>query len=143
MPDERQLWMGLGCRRGASVTLFDDAINATCERFGVDVTAIAGAATLDVKQTEAGLLEFCATRGWPLIFFTRTELQTCAAPHPSTAVEAAIGVSSVCEAAALRAAAQTHPDALCSILVPKQILRRAVESGVVTMAIAQTRSVRR
>lgn len=134
----KTLWVGLGCRRGTSAPLFEYALKMVCQRYSVDGAAIAGIATLDLKQTEPGLLRWSLTQSWPLIYFTHADLQYSDVAHPSVKVEAVVGLSSVCEAAALKAAAQASPDLILPplLMVPKQIFRLSTEPGAVTMAIA-------
>jgi cobalamin biosynthesis protein CbiG len=129
------LWVGVGCRRGTPMSMFEQALRMVCQNQGIAWSAIAGLATLDLKQTESGLLAFSVTQSWPLIYFSQAELEGNAVPNPSGIVNAAVGVSSVCEAAALRAAAQSGTWA-SMLLVPKQIFQDPLRVGAVTIAIA-------
>ena len=124
--------------------------------------AIAGVATIDIKATEAGLVELCCDRNWPLQTFPAEILRAIAVPTPSTVVEAEVGTKSVAEAAAIVAAQESclsmakgeaadivvgqesclsmakggqdaHPTIL---LVRKQIVRLEGQSGAVTVAVA-------
>jgi cobalamin biosynthesis protein CbiG len=108
-----------------------------CRQYLIDGAAIAGLATIDAKQAEPGLLAFSLAQNWPLIYFTQTELERYTV-HPSVVVKAAVGVSSVCEAAALCAAAQASPDLWSKLMVPKQIFRGTQGLGSVTVAIAMS-----
>jgi cobalamin biosynthesis protein CbiG len=129
------LWVGLGCRRGTPMSVFEQSLRMVCQNHGIAWSAIAGLATLEFKQTESGLLAFSLAQSWSLIYFSQVELEHYAVPHPSEVVNAAVGVSSVCEAAALRAATQSGT--LASILlVPKQICQGSSGLGAVTIAIA-------
>jgi cobalamin biosynthesis protein CbiG len=121
------------------MSIFEQALRAVCQRHSIDWAAIAGLATVDLKQTELGLLAFSISQNWPLLFFPKAELNLYAVEHPSAVVKAAIGASSVCEASALRAAAQANAEALSSILlVPKQIFHAPSGAGSITVAIAGT-----
>jgi cobalamin biosynthesis protein CbiG len=132
------LWVGLGCRRGTPMSVFEQGLRKVCQDHGIEWAAISGLATLDLKQTEPGLLAFSLDQSWPLIYFTQAELDLYVVPNPSVVVNAAVGVSSVCEASALRAATQSRLSTLSSTLVvPKQIFQAPLDQGAVTIAIAQ------
>lgn len=134
----RVLWVGVGCERGTSRQLIETAIQQVCRSNHLAEGAIAGIATIDLKEDEAGLVELCRDRNWPLQTFSADILRSVAVPNPSTVVEAEVGTPSVAEAAALQAArCQT-------LLVAKQIFRAPppdqgeVRGGkAVTVAIAQ------
>jgi cobalt-precorrin 5A hydrolase len=131
------LWVGIGCRRGTPLSVFEQGLRQVCQAYEIDWRAIAGLATINFKQTEPGLLAFSLDQGWPLIYFTQADLGRYIVPNPSGVVNAAIGVLSVCEASALRAAAQSGLGASSSrLIVPKQIFQGASGLGAVTIAIA-------
>ena len=144
----RVLWVGIGCERGTSRILIEQAISATFESRHLAPAAIAGIATLDLKADEAGLVELCRDRGWPLRCFAAEDLQDIAVPHPSTIVEAAVGTPSVAEAAAILAAASPitvlpglrdeHGLNLAKRLcVSKKVCRDPQHVGAVTIAVAK------
>jgi cobalt-precorrin 5A hydrolase len=130
------LWVGLGCRQGTPLPLFEQSLRRVCRLYSIDWMAIAGLATIDAKQTEPGLLAFSLAQNWPLIYFTQAQLERYTVPNPSVVVKAAVGVSSVCEAAALRAAAQASSAMWSTLIVPKQVFRGSQALGSVTVAIA-------
>lgn len=136
----RVLWLGIGCERGSSRTLIATAIHRACQVGGLAEAAIAGVATLDLKADEAGLVELCQQHHWPLHCLSAAELRAMPVPHPSSVVAAAVGTSSVAEAAALTLAQRysSHEFNLTDGLrVSKQIIRLPDEPGAVTVAIAQ------
>jgi cobalamin biosynthesis protein CbiG len=138
-PSDVSLWVGLGCRRGVPMFLLEQALRTVCQRHSIDWGTIAGLATVDLKQAEPGLLAFSLAQNWPLLFFSTAELNGYGVPHPSPAVHAAIGASSVCEASALKAAEQVSSKTGSSVLlVPKQIFCAPTALGSVTVAIAHT-----
>ncbi len=143
----RVLWVGVGCERGSSRQLIEQAIAQTCQRNHLAEGAIAGIATLDLKADETGLLELCEARQWPLRCFPAETLRDFPVPTPSEIVQAEVGTPSVAEAAALAAvqAFTAHHGSLLSpsatpfdptLLVKKQIHRRPDQPGAVTVAIA-------
>jgi cobalt-precorrin 5A hydrolase / precorrin-3B C17-methyltransferase len=131
------LWVGLGCRQGTPLPMFEQALRTVCLQYAIDWAMIAGLATLDAKRAEPGLLGFSLAQDWPLIYFTQGDLKRCAVPHPSVMVNTAVGVPSVCEAAALSAAAQAGSAMWSTLIVPKQVFWEPQTFGAVTVAIAQ------
>ncbi|MBD2077385.1 cobalamin biosynthesis protein [Phormidium sp. FACHB-592] len=99
----RKLWVGIGCKRGTSKRLIEQAVHAVFQAHNLSENAIAGLATIDTKADEAGLIEFCRDRHLPLHCFSADQLRLIAVPHPSGASLAAVGTPSVAEAAALLA----------------------------------------
>ena len=100
--------LGVGCRRGTGADTLAEAFAAFCAQAGFTPQCIAAAASIDLKQNEAGLLAFCQSRGWPVEFFTAEQLR--AAPGsftPSAFVQSVTGVDNVCERSAVLAAGGT------------------------------------
>ncbi|MCM1982865.1 precorrin-3B C(17)-methyltransferase [Lyngbya confervoides] len=136
----RVLWIGVGCERGSSAALIHQAMESVLADHRLHPQAIAGVASLDLKQDEAGLQQVCADHHWPLQCFSADTLAAIAVPNPSPIVTQAVGTPSVAEAAALQAAQQASQgltDPPPRLLAPKQIFRQPGESGAVTVAIAQ------
>ena len=116
--------LGIGCRRGTSAEALEAAFAAFCARHGLAVQAVTAAASIDLKQNEAGLLAFCAAHRWGLSFFSAEALQTAPGSFtPSAFVRNVTGVDNVCERAAVLASGG-------SIRIPKQA------GGGVTFALA-------
>ena len=134
------LWVGIGCTRLTSRDLIAIAIEETFKKNQLNLSAIAGIATIDIKAHEVGLLELCHQRNLPLKTFPADVLASVDVPTSSPAVALKTGTSSVAEAAALLAAkCQT-------LLVPKQIFKSSFNhenvspstlQGAVTIAVAQ------
>lgn len=139
----RVLWVGIGCERGTSRKLIEQGLEQVFQEFGLAMDAIASINTLDLKADEAGLLELCQERNWPLQCFAPDVLKSVKVPTPSEVVAAEVGTPSVAEAAALYAA-QVHSETLevpseaqpATLIVPKQIIRSAEEPGAATVAVA-------
>jgi cobalamin biosynthesis protein CbiG len=126
-------WIGIGCQKGVSQYLIGSAILQVFESHDLDVEAIAGIATIDLKANEPGLVEFCRDRNLPLVTFPSQVLKTIHVVNYSAVVAAKIGTFSVAEAAAI-CVTNSEP------IVPKQIFRLPGETGAVTLAIAQTQN---
>ncbi|NEP57258.1 MAG: precorrin-3B C(17)-methyltransferase [Symploca sp. SIO2G7] len=97
----RVLWIGVGCERGTSKQLIEQAIQQTCQHYQLAEAAIAGIATIDLKADEVGLLELCKQRNFPLRTFPAEMLSSVIVPTPSEIVAVEVGTPSVAEAAAI------------------------------------------
>ena len=95
--------MGIGCKRGTSKGLIEQAVRDVFQTHNLSEDAIAGIATINTKADEAGLIDFCRDRHLPLHCFSADQLRSVAVPHPSGAILTAVGTPSVAEAAALLA----------------------------------------
>jgi len=99
------LWLGIGCRRGTPPEKIAAAVEAALAAGNLSPLAVAGAATIGLKGSEPGLLEYCRARGWPLRVFTAEELEKVPGEFtPSDLVRRVAGVDNVCERAAVAAA---------------------------------------
>jgi cobalt-precorrin 5A hydrolase len=120
------LVLGIGCRRGVSVTEIEEFFLRVCQEQRLAVASLAEVATVTLKATEAGLVEFACRYGVPLRTFSPEELaQVGPLPNPSEIVRRHLGVAGVAEPAALLAAGSR------TLLVPKQRHRR------LTLAVAR------
>jgi len=141
----RVLWVGIGCERGTSKQLIEEAIQQTCQDYHLAEAAIAGIATIDIKADEMGILELCEQRNFPLRTFPAEALSSVNVPTPSKIVAGEVGTPSVAEAAAICASllpltpAYQREQIPSSLLVPKQIFKSAAQPGAVTVAIAQSK----
>lgn len=126
----KYLWVGIGCQRGVSKLVIQEAIESVFTEHDLDLATIAGIATLDRKANEAGLLDYCRESGLFLKTYRPERLNSVIVDRPSRLVSELVGTASVAEAAAL-CAAQTK-----TLLVHKQKLR--IAGNGVTVAIAQS-----
>ena len=100
----KALRIGIGCRRGTTAGAIDALVERVLSEHRLRPEAVAGAASIDVKADEPGLIEFCRSRGWPLEFFTAAQLREVpGALARSEFVQRTVGVDNVCERAALAA----------------------------------------
>ncbi|MCF2146335.1 cobalamin biosynthesis protein [Desmonostoc muscorum LEGE 12446] len=145
---QQVLWVGIGCKRGTSWQLINEAIEKVFEENQLCQSAIAGIATIDTKASEIGLLEFCNLRNLPLKTFCAEVLRRIWVPNPSRIANQEVGTASVAEAAAILAATQLNLSLTDSLfisteelgvkfLVPKRIFQLKGQPGAVTLAVAQ------
>jgi len=96
-----RLTLGLGCDRGTPVETLAEAVDQALAQLSFQTRQISGAASIDLKADEPGLLALAERRGWPLRFYSAAQLANVAVPNPSETVRRYTGTPSVSEAAAL------------------------------------------
>ena len=120
----KALRLGLGCRRGATRDAIEAAIETALSAHGLRVEAVAGAASIDVKANEEGLLACCRAHGWPVEFLSADRLNAVpGAFTKSEFVKDTVGVDNVCERAAAHRGGRL-------------IVRKTAQGGV-TVAVAE------
>lgn len=103
----RILHLGIGCRRGIEESAVRAAVESVFRENELELRAVKGVYSIDLKADEAGLLSFCARMGWPAAFYSAEELQDVKGDvTPSAFVQSVTGVDNVCERAALLGAAR-------------------------------------
>ena len=95
------LVLGLGASRGVSADEVLALVDGALADAGLSAACVTAVGTADAKADEAGLVEACARRGWPLTTFPADRLAAVAVPNPSAEPQRALGTPSVAEAAAL------------------------------------------
>lgn len=116
--------LGIGCRRGTTAQQLEEAFAAFCVQHRLAAQCITGAASIDLKQDEAGLAAFCAAHGWAVRFFSAGQLNDLPGSFtPSAFVHSVTGVDNVCERSAALASGGT-------VRIPK------CAGGGVTFALA-------
>ena len=116
--------LGIGCRKNTPHAALEDAFAQLVRRSGVWEQAIFGAASIDVKENEPGLLAFCAAHGWPCRFYSAAALGAVEGTFTASAfVARTVGVDNVCERSAVLRSGGT-------------LLHRKETIGGVTMALA-------
>ena len=117
--------LGVGCRRGTTAEQLESVFAKFCEKTGLAPQSICEAASIDLKQNETGLLEFCEKHHWKIEFYSAEQLQKAPGTFtPSSFVRSVTGVDNVCERSAVLASDGT----LCLKKYP---------SGGVTFALAK------
>ena len=123
----KKLHLGIGCRRGTPREKIRGAVLQVLEENEIYMKAIADAASIDVKQDEKGLLEFCSGWSLPVRFYAADELLSVQGEFSASAfVQTTVGVDNVCERAAMRSAGENA----------KLIVKKTCLDGV-TVALAQ------
>lgn len=92
---------GMGASRGVSADEAQALLHDTLADAGLSPGSLAAIATAEIKADEPGLVELARRLRVPLITHPAAALERVQVPNPSAVVRAAVGVSSVAEAAAL------------------------------------------
>ena len=110
-----------------------DAVHTLLEQQGLEPLALTSLATVHEKLQEPALLALAENLHLPLRGFAASDLARCPTPNPSAAAGKRFSQPpfSVCEAAALLAAAQIFPAGTPRLLLPKTTVQ-----GQLTIAIA-------
>ncbi|MCD6184182.1 MAG: cobalt-precorrin 5A hydrolase [Deltaproteobacteria bacterium] len=124
------LAIGMGCNRNTKVQELKAFLGEVLDMFNLSALSLLNLSTIDIKSDEKGLLELAHTLEIPIKFYSKKQLeQVKNIERPSFMVKKHIGVTSVCEAAAILSAKNGK------LIVPKQI------KGNVTIAIASISSI--
>ncbi|MFZ5453055.1 MAG: cobalt-precorrin 5A hydrolase [Thermodesulfobacteriota bacterium] len=99
----RNLVAGMGCHKGAPAGELSEFIQKIFRQEGLALASLRALATIEAKKEEPGLRQAAAELGVEFLWFTAEELKTVNVPHPSPQVAKHLGVTSVSEAAALKA----------------------------------------
>ena len=119
----KKLRVGVGCRRGTSEAAIEAAIRDVFAEHHLDLRAVSGVFSIDLKKDEPGLLAACRENGWPVRFYTAEQLRAVPGEFTkSSFVSSVTGVDNVCERAALLGAETL-------------LVRKTAQSGV-TVAVA-------
>jgi cobalt-precorrin 5A hydrolase len=123
----KPLVLGIGCRKDVAVERIAAAV---AHALGVRaLSEVREIATIDLKSSEPGLLEFCARHDIPLrVIASSTVAARAWVTQPSEWVRQNVGLDGVCEPCALIAAARGR------LIVPKTALNgvtvAVVEDGI-------------
>ncbi|MFA6807828.1 MAG: cobalamin biosynthesis protein, partial [Eubacteriales bacterium] len=98
----RIVYLGLGSRKGISMETVEELFLEVIEKENISIKSIVGAATIDLKSSEQGLIEFAGKHNFPLTFFSAQELGSVSGEFTeSSFVRKITGVDNVCERAAV------------------------------------------
>lgn len=93
---------GIGCKKGTPSEKIAEAVSEAADQAGISLRAIAGAASIDLKKDEPGLMAYCRERDLPFETFSAEELRAVEGQFtPSSFVSSVTGVDNVCERSAV------------------------------------------
>ena len=102
--------LGLGCDRDTPAETIEDAIEQALASVGLTHDCVVGAASIDKKSDEVGILAVCHQFGWHCTWYAASELAKVDVPNPSEVVMRYVGTPSVGEAAAILCAGGSKED---------------------------------
>lgn len=97
----RSVRLGIGCRRGTAAADIRALVDETLKAYQIHPAAVKAVGSIDLKQDEPGLLAYCREQGWPIEFYTASQLEAVEGEFTSSNfVRRTTGVDNVCERAA-------------------------------------------
>lgn len=104
----KQVILGIGCKKNTSCKKIEHLVFKTLDQYHIPLSALHSISSIDLKNEEAGLLEFCEIYHLPFTTYSSTQLQQVQGSFSSSAfVKEITGVDNICERAALLSA-KTH-----------------------------------
>ena len=102
--------LGIGCRKGKTLEEIEARVLEELKQHGIPMESICAAASIDLKQEEKGLLDFCKKYHLPTAFYTAEELMQVPGEYKASEfVKNIAGVDNVCERAAVRYIRDENP----------------------------------
>ena len=123
----KNLAVGIGCNRGTTVSEIEGVVKKVFDEHNLSLLSVSVLATIDLKASEPGLIDFAGKSRTKIVTFTPDELNGVQGIEKSESVFKATGAYAVSEAAALIASGAGP------LIVRKQ------KTGNVTVAIAEER----
>ena len=97
----RIYYLGIGCRRNTAMKDIENLVLQNLDELKINIKAIAGIASIDLKKDEKGLLAFAEKYKLPIKFYTAGGLESQQGEFSSSEfVQSIVGVSNVCERSA-------------------------------------------
>lgn len=101
----REYSMGIGCRKGISVEAIEEAVGEAVIKAQIDIDDIFCVASIDIKENEAGIRQWCERHRKPFITFDSQMLNKAKGEYSASEyVLSKVGVDNVCERAAVLSA---------------------------------------
>jgi cobalt-precorrin 5A hydrolase/precorrin-3B C17-methyltransferase len=129
------LVLGLGASRGVSTDEVEQLVDSALSGAGLSPASVVAAATADAKADEAGLVEACRRRGWPLTTYPAAQLAEVDVPNPSEEPAKVLGTPSVAEAALLHSAGALVVEKTKSARATVAVARRAPRGRLALVGI--------
>ncbi len=78
----KSLVLGIGCDRGTTCQQIEEFVQTTLAAHKLSFRSVRNVATVDLKQDEAGLNEFCTNHKFELVCYASEKLKQVQAPNP-------------------------------------------------------------
>ena len=129
----KSLVIGIGCNRGTMGAEIEAAVAGVFSEHGLSLKSIRNVATIDLKKSEAGLMEFARKYHLPIEYFDKESLRDADFPSPASDVALKyVGTPAVCESAAILSSGT-------SLFVPKANFKSAVTVAVARLSFNSTK----
>lgn len=104
----KNIVLGIGCKKGCEN--IEESVLEFLEKNNININSLKAVGTIDIKQGEKGIVDFCKKYSLPLMTFTADELGDIKGSFLSSEfVKKTVGVDNVCERAVCAAGAKlTH-----------------------------------
>lgn len=94
----KNIVLGIGCRRGTSYEKLDEFINNSLMKYNIDARAVAAIVSVDVKANEEGIIKLAKKLNCPFKTFKREKIKTVQDKYDkSEFVLKTLGITAVCE----------------------------------------------
>lgn len=98
----RNVYIGIGCRKGTAEEAIERAVESCLQERQLQDMSVAGAASIDLKKEERGILDYCRRKKIPFQTFDAEQLKKVEGSRTvSKFVEQITGAPNVCESSAL------------------------------------------
>lgn len=114
-------YVGIGCKRGISMEKTEAAVESCFQEEGLLLRGICCIASIDLKKSEKGILDYCEKKKLPFITYSAKELlETEGEFTASGFVKQVTGVDNVCERSAVLSAVMNGEGEEISLIVRKK-----------------------
>lgn len=90
--------LGIGCRKGTTYEKLYDFVNANLIKYNLDIRAVSGIVSVDIKANEEGIIKLAGKINCPFKTFSKDEIKTVQDKYDkSEFVFKTLGITGVCE----------------------------------------------
>ncbi|WP_270567443.1 cobalt-precorrin 5A hydrolase [Clostridium beijerinckii] len=95
---KKDIVLGIGCRKGTTYEKLYDFVNANLIKYNLDIRAVSGIVSVDIKANEEGIIKLAEKIDCPFKTFSKDEIKTVQDKYDkSEFVFKTLGITGVCE----------------------------------------------
>lgn len=95
---KKDIVLGIGCRKGTTYEKLYDFVNANLIKYNLDIRAVSGIVSVDIKANEEGIIKLAEKINCPFKTFSKDEMKTVQDKYDkSEFVFKTLGITGVCE----------------------------------------------
>ncbi|OCB00147.1 cobalt-precorrin 5A hydrolase [Clostridium beijerinckii] len=95
---KKDIVLGIGCRKGTTYEKLYDFVNANLIKYNLDIRAVSGIVSVDIKANEEGIIKLAEKINCPFKTFSKDEIKTVQDKYDkSQFVFKTLGITGVCE----------------------------------------------